>query len=151
MKARVLAACLLVAGCASLNGPKQSAGTFVGAGAGALAGSQFGKGDGKLVAVAIGTLLGAMVGSEIGASMDERDRQMATNAFYRSANSNLGTTVNWNNPRTQNHGNFRAVRDGVANDGRYCREFITEVYVDGRAQRSSEIACRNANGQWRFI
>ena len=70
-----LAFAIALSGCTATNsGPKQTGGTFLGAGLGALAGSQIGKGRGKLVAVAIGTLLGAGLGSSIGQSLDRADR-----------------------------------------------------------------------------
>jgi hypothetical protein len=51
---------LFLAGCTA-DGPKESAGTFIGAATGALVGSQFGKGHGQLAGVAIGTLLGSQL------------------------------------------------------------------------------------------
>lgn len=65
---------LALAGCQT-GGPKQTAGTLVGAGAGALVGSQFGSGKGKLVGVALGTLGGAAAGGYIGKQMDVKDKQ----------------------------------------------------------------------------
>lgn len=61
---------LVLTGCASQMGPKETGGTLLGAGTGALLGSQIGSGRGSLVAVAIGTLAGTLVGQGIGQSLD---------------------------------------------------------------------------------
>lgn len=74
---------LVLAGCAQPYGPKEGAGTVIGAGTGALLGAQLGHGTGRMVAVAIGTLAGALIGQEIGRSLDRADElAMKQNAQY---------------------------------------------------------------------
>lgn len=75
----VLTVSLLMVGCASkdnpLGGPKQTAGTLVGAAGGALIGSQFGAGRaGIATATALGTLGGAVAGGAIGRHLDNQDK-----------------------------------------------------------------------------
>jgi uncharacterized protein YcfJ len=73
----VFALGLLVTGCASDYGPKETGGTLLGAVGGALIGSQFGGGTGQVVGAAVGTAAGALAGNYIGKSMDRSDRQEA--------------------------------------------------------------------------
>lgn len=70
----VSAMALLLAGCDSM-GPKQTAGTLIGAAGGALVGSQIGGGSGQIVGTALGTLGGAALGSYVGKSMDDKDKK----------------------------------------------------------------------------
>lgn len=73
--ALVLGVSLLMVGCSArdnpLGGPKQTAGTLVGAAGGALVGSQFGSG---VVGAAVGTLGGAVAGGAVGRHLDNQDK-----------------------------------------------------------------------------
>src|ERR1700680_1286588 len=74
---------LALAGCANdpYSGPKQDAGTAIGAITGALIGSSFGGGTSGHVAGAVaGAAVGGVLGNAIGASLDARDRQRAYGA-----------------------------------------------------------------------
>lgn len=57
---------LLLSGCANV-GPRQQAGTVIGAGTGALVGAAVGDG----VGAAVGAAGGAVIGGAVGRSMDE--------------------------------------------------------------------------------
>ncbi len=78
----LLIAGALTTGCATDYGPKETAGTLIGAAGGALIGSQFGGGTGQIVGAAIGTAAGAFAGNYVGKNMDRQDRQEA--ARYRN-------------------------------------------------------------------
>ena len=56
-------------------GPREGAGTIIGAIAGGLVGSQFGSGSGRLIATGVGAVAGAALGQGVGRSLDQRDRQ----------------------------------------------------------------------------
>ncbi len=151
-----LFACLLgmaviLGGCEG-TGPKQGAGTLIGAGLGALAGSQLGSGRGQLAAVAIGTLLGAAVGSELGAMMDEQDMALARRAEADARAAPVGRRVVWDNPRTGHSGSVTPIRDGRdPATGDFCREFQTVVNVGGRAEDAYGTACRRPDGSWEIV
>ena len=68
-----LSAVILLAACTTAGGPKQQAGSLLGAAGGGLLGAQAGSGAGQLAATAFGTLAGALIGSEVGASLDRAD------------------------------------------------------------------------------
>lgn len=147
----VVLAAVLIAGCQT-GGPKQTGGTLVGAGLGALAGSQIGGGSGRLAAVAIGTLAGAYLGSEIGQSLDRADQA----AMQQNANNTLeygrtGQTTQWRNPDSGHSGTFTPTRTYSSASGQPCREYESEIFVDGQSERVVGQACRQSDGTWRIV
>lgn len=132
-------------------GSKQTVGTVLGGVAGGLAGSRFGGGSGKLVAVGVGTLLGAALGSAAGASMDRADVTYARRAETSAYSAPMGQTIRWNNPQNGNWGSYTPMRDGTGPYGEYCREFQTNISVDGQLQTGTGTACRQPDGTWRIV
>ncbi len=146
-----LAALLALGACASDPGPKQTAGTIVGAVAGGLAGSTIGGGSGRIVAIGIGSLLGAYVGSEVGRSMDRADqRYAARTAQYSLEHKPAGSTSTWVNPDNGHSGTVTPRRSFESRSGRYCREYQTTVTIDGRTQSAFGAACRERDGSWQI-
>ncbi len=86
-----------------------------------------------------------LVGSTIGAKMDEADQECVSNVLeyapdrqrvlWRNANNGLTYTV----IATQTYRTDRGV---------YCREYSTTTNINGRAQETSERACRQPSGAW---
>lgn len=147
-----LAAALALGGCSTLeDNPKQAAGTVLGGIGGAVIGSQFGGGTGKIAATAAGTMLGAWLGNEVGASLDRADRQYAEQAVERAHTAPVGESIAWNNPESGNSGTVTAMRDGQSNTGRYCREYRTNVTIDGRHETAYGTACRQSDGTWEMV
>lgn len=147
-----LTSTLALGGCTTYaDNQNETVGTLLGAAAGAWAGSSIGKGDGRIVATAAGTMLGAAVGNQIGRSMDELDRINANRAQRYAYAAPIGETISWNNPDSGNYGNVTPVRDGYSTTGRYCREFQTEVTVDGRRQSGYGTACQQPDGSWQIV
>ena len=143
---------LLLNGCATDgSGTKQLLGTVLGAAAGGWAGSQIGDGDGQIVATAAGTLIGAVIGNEVGRNMDEMDRIRMGAAQQQAYAAPMGQTIIWNNQKTGNSGTVTPIRDGRREDGKYCREFQTEVMVGGTQSSAFGVACRASNGDWRIF
>ncbi|MDH5411096.1 MAG: RT0821/Lpp0805 family surface protein [Alphaproteobacteria bacterium] len=146
----VVAAASILSACADM-GPKQSTGTFVGAGAGALIGSGVGHGEGRIMAVAVGTLLGALLGGEIGRSMDRADQLAAEQAYQQARTAPIGQPIAWENPDNGHYGSVTPVREGTHNrTGEYCREFQQTVTIGGRAEDAYGVACRQPDGSWRI-
>ena len=131
------------------SGPKQYAGTWLGAITGALVGSNFGGGTSGHVAGAVaGAAAGGMLGSAIGASLDARDRERAYAAQMQAVESGEpGAPVGWRSPDSGRHGTIVPGPPYQAN-GFTCREFTHTVYVDGRPQTARGTACRNPDGTW---
>jgi surface antigen len=151
--AGVIAASMAVTGCSTYgpNNQNETMGTILGGAAGAWAGSSIGRGDGRIVATAAGTMLGAAIGNQIGRSMDELDRMKANRAQQFAYAAPIGETIVWNNPDSGNYGNVTPVRDGYSGSGRYCREFQTEVTVDGTRQSGYGTACQQPDGSWQIV
>lgn len=152
LSAGMIASTLVLTGCAA-DGSNQNEtlGTLLGAAAGAWAGSSIGSGDGQIIATAAGTMLGATLGNRVGRSMDELDRMKAQDAQQYAYNAPIGEAIVWNNPDSGNYGNVTPVRDGYTDSGRYCREFQTEVTVDGQLQNGYGTACRQEDGSWKIV
>lgn len=150
--ASLLAAALLLAACATGQGPKQTGGTLIGAGLGALAGSQIGSGRGQLAAVAIGALAGAYLGGEVGKSLDNADKVAMQNSTQRALETApSGQTVAWRNPDSGNSGTITPQPAVQADSGQYCREYQQTITVDGRTEQAYGRACRQADGSWKIV
>ncbi len=138
---------LVLVGCANGSGPKQTAGTLLGAAGGGLAGAQFGRGKGQLAAVAAGALLGAFIGNEVGLSLDRADREYAQRNAQRTLEyAPSGQTSGWVNPDSGNSGSVTPTSTYQSPEGRYCREYQTRVVVGGRESQGYGTACRQPDG-----
>lgn len=140
----------ILSACAGM-GPKESTGTFAGAGAGALIGSSLGRGEGKVMAVAVGTLLGALLGGEVGRTMDHADQLAAERAYEQARAAPIGQPIAWENPDNGHYGSVTPVREGThRRTGEYCREFQQSITVGGRPEDAYGVACRQPDGAWRI-
>ena len=147
-----LASLLALGGCANDGrGGNETGGTLMGAALGGLVGSQFGRGDGRLAATAAGVLLGAYVGNSIGRRLDAEDRQRMRDAEMRAYTSPINQPIVWNNPRNGTSGSVTPLRDGTSSNGKYCREFQSEVVVGGERQNAHGTACREPDGSWKIV
>lgn len=131
-------------------GPKEGAGTVVGAGTGALIGSSVaGGGPGSRLAGGIaGAAIGGLIGNRIGAALDDDDRERAYAAQMSALESSpAGAPVSWENPDSGRRG---TIVPGAAYDrrGAKCRDFTHTIYIDGRPQIARGAACRNPDGSW---
>ncbi len=143
---------LALAGCAPPGGPKEGAGTLIGAGTGALLGAQLGHGTGRLVAVAIGTMAGALMGQDIGRSLDRADElAMKQNAQYALEYTPTQVTTTWRNPDTGHSGSVTPIETYQNNQGNYCREYLQHVVIGGEKQQAYGTACRQPDGSWKII
>ena len=142
---------LTLADCANdpYSGPKQDAGTAIGAITGALIGSNFGGGTSGHVAGAVtGAAVGGVLGNAIGASLDAGDRQRAYAAQMQAIEyGEPGAPVGWRSPESDRHGTI-VPGPPYQSNGLTCREFTHAIYVDGRPQTARGTACRNPDGTW---
>lgn len=132
-------------------GNKQAIGTGIGAVAGGVLGSQIGGGSGQHWAIGAGVLLGALAGNEVGLSLDRADKIYMAQAQNRALSAPTGETVTWNNPESDNSGSYKVVRDGMSDQGNYCREFQQEIIVGGERQKGYGTACQQPDGTWRLL
>jgi len=151
--ASLLLAIVFLAACADVGSkPKQTIGTLLGAGLGALAGSQVGDGKGQLAAVAVGALAGAWLGGEAGKSLDKVDQMYAERTGQNTLEHNpTGQKSNWRNPDSGNAGSYTPTRTYQAASGQSCREFETNVVIDGKTETATGTACRSADGTWKIV
>ena len=65
---------IAISACATSGGPKEGAGTAIGAGAGAVIGASVSSGEDRAKGMLIGAILGGVLGNRVGAMLDERDQ-----------------------------------------------------------------------------
>jgi surface antigen len=124
----------------------QAIGAVLGGAVGVTIGSRVGERDERAVATVIGAVLGAVIGAQVGRSMDEEDRACVGHALELVDD---GRPVYWENAYT---GAQYTVTPGRALNGdRICREFLLDVDVKGRRDRSQHVACRSGNGRWSIV
>jgi len=149
---RMLACALLVAvalmGCAEA-GPKTAIGAVGGAAAGGLIGAAAGGGATGIIG---GALLGGLLGGAVGNALDQRDRDLAAQAYQNSLeNQRTGTTSTWRNPDSGHSGTVTPTRTYESASGQYCREFQQTVTVGGETQQAYGTACRQPDGSWKIV
>jgi surface antigen len=141
-----------LAACASDSGPKEVAGTLVGAGTGAAIGSAAGAASGNRVSGAVaGAAIGGMLGNRIGAGLDDEDKRRAYAAQVQALESGpSGAPIAWRNPDS---GRYGSIVPGPAYDsnGMNCRQFTHTIYIDGKPQTARGAACRGADGTWQPV
>ena len=153
MAGLAVALSLTVAGCSSVNAPKQDQGLVAGAVAGGVLGSAIGRSRGHgggLIGGVVGAVAGGLVGSEVGRSMDDRDRAMAQRAEFDAFAGEAGRPVTW---RNADNGRYGEVVPGPYYRRGYedCRDYTHTVYIDGRPRAARGLACRNPDGSWRIV
>jgi len=137
---------LVVGGCAE-NPNNEQSGAVIGAILGGIAGSNVGEGKGKTAATIAGTIAGALIGGRIGRYMDETDRLKAQQALERNRTHE---PAHWRNPDTGYEYTVTPEKTYKrADNGEYCREYQTEVKINGRIQKAYGTACRQPDGSWK--
>jgi len=133
-------------------------GTGVGGLVGGIIGHQFGKGSGNTAATIGGVILGGIVGNAItkDACKDKHHDAYYYNDAYSDAfnDPDEDDRYEWNNPYTNNHGYVTTgdyYEDGYQDNEGPCREFTQQVYIDGRPETATGVACRQRDGSWRIV
>ncbi|HUI99324.1 MAG TPA: RT0821/Lpp0805 family surface protein [Usitatibacter sp.] len=140
----LLAAALAITACE--NPPtKEQKGAVAGAVVGGVVGSTIGGGTGRTVAIVAGTVAGALIGSNIGRKMDEADRIKAAQALESTP---TGQHATWKNPDSGNQYTVTPTRTYEANGGP-CRDYTIDANVDGKPDKVTGTACRQADGTWK--
>lgn len=133
------------------HGNKELIGAGSGAVLGGLLGSRIGDGNGQLWATGAGALLGTYLGSEIGKSLDRADKQYMSNAVQGAQSAPLGEPISWSNPDSGNSGDVTPTKDGYTDSGKYCREFLQKIYIDGKEESAYGVACQQPDGNWKIV
>ncbi len=121
-------------------------GTLGGAALGGLAGSQIGSGTGNIAATAGGVLLGGILGNQLGQQLDRNDQAAAVQAQNQALATNAPTT--WNGGDV--YGSVQPTRTYQAN-GRFCREYVHTVHIDGQPRQAQGVACQQSDGTWQIV
>lgn len=124
---------------------KEQVGAVSGAVIGGVVGSTIGGGSGRTVAIVAGTIAGAVLGGRIGQKMDEADRIKAGQALESVP---TGRRSSWKNPDTGSVYTVTPTRTYEAG-GTPCRDFTVDATVDGKPEKVSGTACRQADGNWK--
>lgn len=132
-------------------------GTGLGAIVGGVIGNQFGKGSGRTAATIGGVVLGGIAGNAIAKDACKDDRHDAyyyNDTYYDAFNDPDEREYGWRNPYTNNYGYVTTgdtYDDGYRSYAGPCREFSQRVFIDGRPETATGIACRQADGTWRIV
>jgi surface antigen len=155
--AAILVASVL-AGCVGDGGPsRETLGAVTGLVAGAAIGSAFGEGSGKAAAIAGGAILGGFAGSYIGKSLDD-DARARHDAAWQDAMYD-GQSTSWSAASGRSRGTINVGKENVSRkyhqngvpEVRLCRDYVSEIVVDGRKERMKGRACRGEDGFWRPV
>jgi len=127
---------------------KEQAGAVMGGALGGVLGSNVGKGQGRTAAIIAGTLAGVVIGSQIGRYMDKTDEIQAQRALEYNRD---GQPSSWKNPNTG--ASFTTMPTSTYQNGygQNCREYQTDIYVDGKSEAGRGTACRQPDGTWRIM
>src|SRR5215468_6604937 len=148
---QVVAVLLLIViattGCATVEeNPKTAIGGLGGAAFGGLIAAAAGGGGAAIAGAVIG---GALLGGAAGNMLDQRDKRMAAEAQQRALESApTGTPVAWNNPDNGHSGTITPTHT-YQSGGSYCREFQSDVVIDGKPDKAWGTACRQPDGSWK--
>ncbi len=135
-----------LAGCQNAS-QRQQGGALLGGVLGGVLGSTVGAGQGKTAAIIGGTLLGAMVGSEMGRYMDETDELKSQKALEMNRDHQ---SSQWINPNSGAEFTTTPTSTYLTSGGDNCREYQTEILIDGRKERGYGTACRQSDGSWQM-
>ncbi len=132
-------------GCSTPGGPKERTGRTVGS----VVGNVIGAASGTNYAAARvigGAVVGSYIGGNVGRSMDNKDRERA---YYALQNNRNNHAYQWTN---RSSGTRYVITPSRANrqiTNRYCREYASESYINGRKEVYYGYACRDRDGYWR--
>lgn len=125
---------------------REQLGSILGGIAGAVLGSTVGGGDGRTAATVGGAILGVIVGGNIGDMMDRTDQACVGQILEHDPD---GRRVAWSDNGTQYYVTpERPFRNG---SGHFCRRYVTSAMSDSGQYRTTNTACREADGKWRRI
>jgi len=124
---------------------RETLGAVLGAAVGGVVGTQIGRGDGKTLATVGGAIIGTLVGGSIGREMDQVDQNCVGQVLERAP---TGSSVTWRDPEQAADYNVTPTRTYQRGDGRFCRDYQTQIVIGGRIENAHGTACRQRDGSW---
>ncbi|MBV9221139.1 MAG: hypothetical protein JO366_05780 [Methylobacteriaceae bacterium] len=91
--------------------------------------------------------VGGPLGASLAGKVDDADRQAAFNAELDAVSA--GERRSWRGP----HGTYGYVDPGpqlMRTEG-FCRQYTLTIYVGGRPQTGTGLACHQADGEWHVV
>ncbi|MBC8269878.1 MAG: hypothetical protein H8E36_14105 [Rhodospirillaceae bacterium] len=126
-------------------------GTATGAVIGTVVGAKTGSGSGRVLSAGLGAIFGAWLGKIVGQKLDDRDQQQANDKAQETMETaDVGQTTTWTNPDTGNSGTYTPTSARTSN-GEDCRDFESSVIINGKEEKASGRACRQADGTWKIV
>ena len=121
-------------------------GGVLGGATGAVLGSTVDRDDGRSAAIVGGTIIGVLAGGAIGQYMDSVDQNCIGQTLEHSPD---GRSIAWRNP--DNGGAYQVTPKATfqTGEGRTCRDYVTEVWIDDQQQQAHGTACRQPDGSWK--
>ena len=115
---------------------------------GAVLGSTVDKNDGRSAAIVGGADIGVLVGGAIGQYMDSVDQNCVGQILEHTPD---GRSIAWRN--SDNDFAYQVTPKAAfqTGDGRTCRNYVTEVWIDDQQQQVFGTACRQPDGSWKVI
>jgi surface antigen len=152
LKAVAVATLMVVAltACSTIQeNPKTTIGAVGGGTLGGLIAAAAGANPAAIAASVIG---GILVGGLVGNLLDQRDKRLAAEAQQKALETApSGSTVSWQNPDNGHKGTVTPTHTFQTSSGQYCREFQTDVTVEGRSEKAYGTACRQPDGSWKIV
>ncbi len=122
---------------------REAVGAVIGGVAGGAIASNLANGDSRPVAVIAGAIIGAAIGAQVGRDMDRADRACFAQAMELGR---PGQHVAWAAP---GGADYTVTPDVIyLRNGRKCRNYTTEIVVEGRHERGHGTACQTGAGEW---
>jgi surface antigen len=135
-------------GC-GFGGPKSRTGAVLGSASGGLLAAAAG---GGVTGILGGALLGGLLGGAVGDMLDQRDKELATQAAQQSLEAGrTGQVTTLKNPDNGHSGSITPTETYQASDGRFCRRFQQTIVVDGKTAETFGTACRQPDGTWESV
>ena len=146
----VILVVVALTGCTTIQeNPKTTIGAVGGGTVGGLIAAAAG---GNPAAIAASVIGGILVGGLVGNLLDERDKKMAAEAERKALETApSGTSVTWKNPDNGHAGTVTPVRTYQTSTGQYCREYQTNVTIEGKSEKAYGTACRQPDGSWKIV
>jgi surface antigen len=137
-------------GCSTIEAnPKTTIGAV---GGGALGGLIAGAAGANPAAIAASVIGGILVGGLVGNLLDQRDKKMAAEAEQKALETApTGQSVAWQNPDNGHKGTVTPIKTYQTSSGQYCREYQTNVTVEGKSEKAYGTACRQPDGSWKIV
>src|SRR5262245_14666233 len=146
-------AAILLAGCETVgetvkSNPKTTIGAAGGATVGGLIAAAASANPAAIAASVIGGLL---VGGLIGNLLDDRDKKLQAEAAAKALETApTGQSVSWKNPDNGHSGTVTPTKTTQDANGKYCRDYKATVEIEGKQEKATGRACREADGNWKI-